>query len=265
MTSKFIFSLLFFLPLFGWSQGTVIDKIVAQVGDNVILLSDIQAQKLQMIQASMEVNEDTDCLLLEDLMYQKLLLNQAMLDSVVVPDAQVDAEMENRIRVIEQQIGGRQKLEEFYGKSVTQIKVEFRDLIRDRLLTQEMERNITADISVTPKEVEQFFKTIPTDSIPFINSKLSFQQIVFYPAVTKKDKENTKEKLQGILDRIKAGESFSTLARINSEDPGSAREGGMIEATEGMMVPQFEATALSLKKVKFLKFSKLIMDSTSWN
>lgn len=249
MTSKFIYSLLFLLPFLALSQGKVVDKIVAQIGDNIILLSDIQAQKLQMIQADMEVDDQTECAILEELMTQNLLLNQAILDSVVVADAQVDAEMENRIRVIEQQIGGRQKLEEFYGKSVTQIKEEFRELIRERLMAQEMQRQITEGVSVTPKEVEEFFATIPKDSVPYINSKLSFQQIVFYPEITKADKARAKAEVEKIReDIVKNGKSFSTMARIHSQDPGSARDGGKLEATRGMMVPQFESTAFSLEK-----------------
>lgn len=251
MKSKYIFSLLAIglsIHTMAQKEPIVIDKIVAQVGDNIILLSDLQAQKLQMLQSDMEVNRESDCQLLESMMYQNLLLNQAKLDSLVVMDAQVEAEMENRIRIIEQQIGGRQKLEEFYGKSVTQIKKEFFDVIKDRMLTQEMERIITENVSVTPKEVENFFRTIPADSIPYINSKLKFQQIVHYPDVTANDKERAKKKLEEILQSIKEGKNFETQARIHSMDPGSAREGGKIEATRGMMVPQFEAAVFSLKE-----------------
>ena len=139
------------------SQGTLIDKVVAQVGDNVILLSEIQAQKLQAIQAGMKVTPEIDCQILEEIMFQYLLLNQAKLDSIDVNDSQVDAEMENRLRVIENQIGGRQEMETFYGKSVTQIKKEFRPIIKDQLLAQEMERQIALGITVTPREVDKFF------------------------------------------------------------------------------------------------------------
>ena len=132
---------------------SVIDKIVAQIGDNIILKSDIEAQKLQAAQSGMEVTKETDCIILEQLMFQNLLLNQAEIDSIVITDAQVDAEMENRIRVIENQIGGRDKMEKFYGKSITEIKNEFRDMIRKRLMSEEMERKITQDIAVTPKEI----------------------------------------------------------------------------------------------------------------
>src|SRR5690606_32346567 len=107
------------------AQGEVIDKTIAQVGDKVILISDLQAQKIQAVQAGMEVTSEMDCQIMEELMYQYLLLNQAKLDSVEVSDGQVDAEMEQRLRVIEGQIGSRQKMEEFYGKTVSQIKKEF--------------------------------------------------------------------------------------------------------------------------------------------
>lgn len=251
MKLKYIYSLLVLglsSTLFAQKAPIVIDKIVAQIGDNIILLSDLQAQKLQMIQSNMEVSKQSDCDLLESMMYQNLLLNQAKLDSIVVQDAQVEYEMENRIRVIEQQIGGREKLEEFYGKTVTQIKKEFFDIIKDRMLTQEMERKITENISVTPKEVESFYKGIPKDSIPYINSTLKFQQIVHYPAVTQADKNRAKNELDEIRQGILNGKSFETQARIHSKDPGSARDGGKIEATRGMMVPQFEAAVFSLQE-----------------
>ncbi len=246
---KLIFaSSLIFLSIFSVSaQGEVIDKTIAQVGDKVILISDLQAQKIQAVQAGMEVTSEMDCQIMEELMYQYLLLNQAKLDSIEVTDGQVDAEMEQRLRVIEGQIGSRQKMEEFYGKTVSEIKKEFRPIIKDQLLSQEMERQITGDVSVTPREVKNFFNTIPMDSVPLINMQLSFQQIVLYPAVTDADKQRAKDLLVEIRDNIiKDGKSFATQARIHSMDPGSARLGGEIVGTRGMMVPQFEAAIFEL-------------------
>lgn len=234
---------------FSSSAQQTIDKIVAQVGDNIILLSDIQGQKIQAMQAGVEVTPEMDCQILEELMFQKLLLNQAALDSIIISPQQVDAEMEQRIRVIEGQIGGRQKLEAFYGKTIGEIKREFRTVIEDQLLSQEMERTITADISVTPREVERFYKTIPYDSIPLISSQLSFQQIVHYPEIKPADKQRAYDKLAKIRKGIvESGKNFSTQARLYSMDPGSAKDGGKIEATRGMMVPQFEAAAFNLDK-----------------
>ena len=233
---------------FAQPNGKVVNKVVAQVGDNIILLSDIENQKLQAVQAGVETTREMECAILEELMMGELLVNQAKLDSLVVSDEQVDAEMENRLRIIESKIGSRQKLEEFYGKTINQIKEEFREQIKDKILAQEMQQKIVADVTVTPKEVAEFFKSLPKDSIPYINMKLSFQQIVNYPSITKADKLRAFNELKEIRESIVVGgKSFETQARINSDDPGSAPQGGKIEASRGMMVPQFEATVFKLK------------------
>jgi peptidyl-prolyl cis-trans isomerase SurA len=238
--------ILFAFGLFGQERMTI-DKIAAQIGENIILQSDIEAQKLQALSSGVELTPNADCQILEDLMFQNLLLNQAELDSIEITDAQVDAEMENRVRVIEQQIGSRQKMEEYYGKTITQIKIEFRPLIKKRMLSEEMQRQITSKVTITPKEVEAFFKTIPVDSIPLINSQLSFQQIVIFPSITKDDKAIAKKTLQDILDGIKRGKKFEDEAKKYSQDPGSAPKGGVMNATRGMMVAPFEAAVFSLK------------------
>ena len=226
----------------------IIDQIIAQVGSVPILLSDLENQKIQYKSEGREINAQMSCLALEELMYQKLLLNQAKLDSVSITDGQVNAEMENRLRTIEYQIGGREKLEEFYGKTYVQIKDEFRDVIRDRMMAQEMERQITFDVEVSPKEVEQFFQSIPTDSVPLINESIAIQQIVVYPKITQESRNEVIEKLnQWRQDVIDEKRSFSMLATLNSEDLGSARDGGKLEATRGMMVKPFEAAAFSLQ------------------
>lgn len=248
MKSIFISSILVLSSAFVFGQKTI-DKVAAQVGDNIVLMSDIQAQKLQALQAGMTLTDDMNCRFLEDLMYQNLLINQSKIDSIEVTDAQVDAEMESRLRVIENQIGGRDKMEAFYGKSVNQIKSEFRPAVKDQLLAQEMERQITAEVAVTPREVKEFYQKIPTDSIPLINIQMSFQQIVNYPEVARSDKDRAFQKLVDIRKNIvENGKSFSTQARIHSMDPGSASQGGEIKASKGMMVRPFESAVFSLKK-----------------
>lgn len=225
-----------------------IDKVVAKVGNNVILLSEIQSQKLQAIQEKIEVTREIECSILEELMYQNLLINQAELDSVIISDQQVDAEMEQRLRVIENQIGSREELEKFYGKKVSQIKDEFRPAIRKRLIAQEMERNITQDVSISPREVREFFHNTPDDSLPYINSKLGLQQIVIYPQLTEADKKKTFNQLEDIRKQIESGaKTFRSMANIYSQDPGSRSKGGEIRASRGQMVKEFEATAFNLK------------------
>lgn len=227
---------------------TPLDGIAAQIGDNVILNSEIEAQVVQAKQAGVTLADDFRCKVLEEIMYQQLLVNQAMLDSLVVTDQQVDAEMENRLRSIEEQIGGREKMEKFYGKTILQIKAEFREIIRDRMLAQEMERQITMDLTVTPSEVKDFFNSLPPDSIPFINTQMTFQQIVLYPEVTKEDKARARQELEALLVQARSGKNFASLARMNSDDLGSASKGGEISARRGMMVAPFEAAVFSLKE-----------------
>lgn len=247
MKLAFISSLLLAFSFTTTAQKTI-DKIAAQVGDNIILLSDIQSQKIQAAQAGIVLTPEMDCNMLEELMYQNLLVNQAKLDSIDISLEVIDSEMEQRLRVIENQIGSRQKMEEFYGKTVAQIKNEFRPIIGDQLRAQEMERQITAEVAVTPRDVRAFYKLIPADSIPLINSQMSFQQIVIYPEIGRNEKNLAKIRLNEIRDEIMAGKPFSTAARLNSDDPGSASQGGKISASKGMMVKPFEATVFSLKE-----------------
>jgi peptidyl-prolyl cis-trans isomerase SurA len=245
---KFTFVLLFITTLsFGQQlDKKVLDKIVAQIGENVILLSDIESQKSQDLPTVQNTN--LHCELLEKLLMQNLFLNQAEIDSIKISDAHVDGEMENRLRVIEQQIGSRQKMEEFYNKTVTQIKNEFRPLIKNRLLTEEMQRQITGSTTITPKEIETYYKSLPEDSIPFINAKIGIQQIVIFPKISQDDRQLTINKLKDIREDILKGKSFETQARIHSQDPGSASQGGQMSASRGMMVPQFEAAVFGLKE-----------------
>jgi peptidyl-prolyl cis-trans isomerase SurA len=234
--------------LFSQETGIVVDKIVAQIGNQIILMSDVESQKQQAIQSGLDPLKINACEILEQLMANELLLDQALLDSISVSDEQVDAEMENRLRLLEEKFGSREKLETFYGETTSKIKDKFRIQIRNKILTQEMERKLVQNISITPKDVSAFFKSIPKDSIPFINMKLSFQQIVYYPKITKDDKKRAYDILSEVRTAIiDNGKSFETQARINSDDPGSASKGGKIEASAGMMVPQFESTVFQLK------------------
>ena len=237
-----------FFSFIALAQPGTLDKIVAQVGDNIILLSDIREQRLQAEEAKVAIDSSFDCRVLEQIMVTQILVNQAKLDSVVVSDEQVDADMENRLRLIQNQMGGRQKLEEFYRMTYNEIKDKFREIIRTNMLADEMRNTITAGLGVTPKEVKDFFQNLPNDSVPFINMQLGFQQIVIYPEITKEDKKIALDRIRELRDQIVVqGKSFESLARLYSMDPGSAPMGGKIAATKGMMVPQFEATVFKLR------------------
>ena len=231
------------------NEAKVIDKIVAQIGDEIILLSDIQQQRLQLLQSGVEGDKDSDCAILEEFLYEKLLVNQAKIDSVTVEDVDVNREMEERIRYIAGQIGSIEKLEEFYGKSVAKIKAEFFEMIKKRLLADEMKRTITQNVKITPSEVEKFFKKLPKDSIPYINSKVTVAHIVMYPIITQKDKEIAFKQLAQIKSEIESGKQrFSTAATLYTEDPGSRISGGDLGwQSRGTMVPEFESALFNLE------------------
>lgn len=227
----------------------VIDKVVAQIGDEIILLSDIQNQRLQMIQEGMDGDASTDCAILEEFLHEKLLVNQAKIDSVEVPDEMVNQEMEQRIRYIADQIGSVEKLEEFYGKSVAKIKAEFFEAIKKRMLADQMKQIITENVRITPKEIKTFYNDLPKDSIPYINSTVTVAHLVLYPEITQRDRDNARKTLatvrQDVLDEKL---SFTAAATRYSDDMGSRIQGGDLGwQTRGTMVPAFEAALFKLE------------------
>jgi peptidyl-prolyl cis-trans isomerase SurA len=230
-------------------EGKLIDKVVAVIGDKPILYSEVEAQYEQYLAAGYDVTPNTRCQLFEDLLFQKLLLNQAELDSIEVPEAQIQQELERRIRFFVAQIGSEKKLEEFYQKSISQIKNEFHDLVKDQLMVQTIQQNISQDIKVTPSDVKSYFESLPKDSLPYINSEIELAHIVRKPPVSKEEKEIVKQKLEKIRERIMKGEDFGTLAYLYSEDPGSATKNGELGfMPRGSLVKEFSAVAFNLKE-----------------
>jgi peptidyl-prolyl cis-trans isomerase SurA len=248
-TKTFVLAGSFLLISNASGQTKVIDQIVAQVGDEIILLSDIQNARLELIQGNQTLTGYTDCEILEELMFEKLLITQAEIDSVDIPDDMVNNEMENRIRYISQQIGSVEELEKFYGKSVAQIKGEFFGLIKKRMMAERMREIITENVVITPNEVKTFYNGIPKDSLPYINSKISVAQIVYYPQITEEDKERAKALLETRRKQILAGErEFTGVATLESKDPGSRLDGGNLGwNSRGTMVTEFEAELFKLE------------------
>ncbi|MBE0641794.1 MAG: SurA N-terminal domain-containing protein, partial [Bacteroidales bacterium] len=207
-------------------EGKVIDEVVAVVGGNMIRFSDIENQYMQFrLQGNIEGARSMRCQILENMLFQKLLINQAVLDSVEVTDAQVESEMDRKLRYFISQIGSREKLEAYYKKSIPEIKEEFRDAIRDQLIVETMQGNITRDIKVTPSEVKRYYQTIPEDSLPLINSEVEIGQIVKKPPMSPEEKAGARSRLADFRKRILGGESFAALAALYSEDPGSTAKG----------------------------------------
>ena len=235
----------------------VIDEIVAVIGDEIVLTSDIETQYNQYISQGFTNRTEIRCQIAEDLLYQKLLLNQAKIDSLNVSEQEIEGELDKRIRYFISQVGSKEKLEDFYGKSIVQIKSEFRSLIKDQLLSQKMQLRITADVKVTPSEVKSYFSTLTKDSIPTIEAEIEISQIVIKPEVSEKEKQNVISKLESFKERVQKGENFKVLATLYSDDPGSAKNGGELGFVgRGDLVPAFEAAAYKLKGDEISKIIK---------
>jgi peptidyl-prolyl cis-trans isomerase SurA len=226
------------------------DKITGIVGNEIILHSEVEQQyESQKTMAFQNMSETVaKCIVYEDLLYQKLLLNQAKQDSIEVPQEQVEGEIDRRIRFFADQIGSEQKLEEYYGKTILEIKTEFRDMVENQLLIQKMQSKITENIKVTPSDIRSYFENIPVDSLPFIDSELEVAHIVKSPEVSTEEQDRVREKIIGIRKRIINGDDFGTLAYLYSEDPLSAKKNGELGFVQrGALVPAFEAVAFKLK------------------
>ncbi len=230
-------------------QSLLIDRVVGVVGREAILHSDLVARSAQLQENGRKVTAESVCGELEDILYEKLLIEQGRLDSIVVDEGQVEAELNRRVGYFAQQLGGEKKLEEFYGKSVAEIKSDFREQVREQLLVQNMQQNVTSDIRVTPKDVKQFFDNIHKDSIPLINAEVEYAQILTVPQPSEEEERRVRRKIEEYRESILSGErDFCTVAVLYSEDPGSAREcGDLGMVPSGVMVPEFDAVAMSLK------------------
>ncbi len=245
---KILFTLIFTSISTVFFTQEVIDKVIAVVGEKPILFSDLQNQKIQMIQQGGSVSDDLDCFLIDELMLQQLLIHQAEIDSIEVTEDMVKGELDQRIQYFSAQIGGIEKLEEFYDKSIQEIKEEFFEQIEDKMKAQKMQQDITSSVIVSPREVKEFFKSIPEDSIPFINSQVKVSQLVIAPEISNEEKQNTKEKLNKIRTRILSNDiSFGVAAEFYSCDPGTkANNGNFGWVDRGDFVPEFDAIAFSV-------------------
>ena len=228
----------------------LVDGIVSVVGKEVVLLSDLRSREQQIRQQGAPVTMDATCEELESLLFEKLLIDQARLDSVEVDDGQVQAELDRRIRYFMMQLGSQEKLEEFYGKSIEEIKADFHDQVKEQLLVQQMQQQVVGGVRATPRQVEGFYKDIPADSLPFINAQVEIAQIVRTPRVDPAEDRRVRQRIEEFRTSVVNGDKdFCTLAILYSEDPGSAKDCGELGLVPlGAMVSEFDAVAMSLKE-----------------
>ena len=230
------------------SLASIVDEVIWVVGDEAILKSDVEQLRLQAAQDGIRFKGNPDCAIPEQIAVQKLFLHQAAIDSIEVTEAEISAGIDRQIENWTQMIGSREKLEEYKKQTISQIRSSLHDDYRDRLMVQKMQEKLVEDIKVTPAEVRRFFKDLSPDSIPYVPTEVEVQIITQTPRIAEEEINRVKEELRGYTDRVTKGEtSFQTLARLYSEDPVSARQGGELDYTgRGVLDPAFAAVAFNL-------------------
>ena len=240
------------------SLASVIDEVIWVVGDEAILKSDVEQMRMQAAQEGVRFKGDPDCAIPEQIAVQKLFLHQAAIDSIEVTEAEIAAGIDRLIEGWTQLAGSREKLEEYKKQTISQMRTSLHDEYRDRLMVQKMQQKLVEDIKVTPAEVRRYFKDMPQDSIPFVPTEVEVQIITHTPRIEQEEINRVKDELRDYTDRVTRGEtSFQTLARLYSEDPGSARQGGEMDYTgRGVLDPAFASVAFNLTDPK--KISKVV-------
>ena len=236
------------LSVLASAQPQTVDGVAAIVGGDVILKSDIDEQ-YDVFNRQNFGKPVSYCEVFEELLFQKLLIHHAAIDSISIGEEEVEANMDRRIQQLIMQMGDQKKLEDFYEKSVVEIKEDMRTLIKEQLTAQRMQMTVVEGIEVTPSEVREYYENLPADSIPLISAEVELSQIVKFPELSAEAEQEVIAKLKELKERIENGTSFSSMAILYSEDPGSNKKGGEYQGIQrGVFVKEFEAVAFNLRK-----------------
>ena len=228
-------------------QSLILDRVVAVVGEFVILQSDIESLKLQNKAQGISLPGDEKCAILENFLGEKLLLNQAKIDSIEISESSVEMELDNRLSYFISMIGSPEALEEYFGKSILEIKEDMRSAVRDASITRQMQSTITGDVTVTPSEIKEYYNGLSKDSVPYIDSKVELSQIVQYPPVDEDAIFEVKQTLLDLRRRILDGDKFTTLAVLYSEGPSASKGGEIGFMGKGELDAEYAKAAFSLK------------------
>ncbi len=240
------------------SEASVVDEVIWVVGDEPILKSDVEVTRLQSEADGVTYSGDPDCSIPEQIAVQKLFLHQAAIDSIEVSESEVVSGIDEQINYWISMIGSREKLEEYRKQSVSQMRQQMHDDFKNRQLIQKMKEQLVKDIKVSPAQVRRYFSDMPADSIPFVPTEVEVEILTQQPKIPLEEINKVKDELRDYTDRVNKGETtFSTLARLYSEDPGSARMGGEMDYVgRGMLDPAFANVAFNLTDPK--KISKIV-------
>lgn len=232
----------------GLKEGQLVDGIIGVVGNSIILKSDIDVQRAQLEEQG--VPEDKSfCYVWQQLLFQKLLVHKADIDSVEVTDKEVEFEMDRRLRYLLSQMGGSEmEFQKYFGKTVLQFKEEMQPIIKENLKAKKMQGVIAEKVSISPSEVESFYEKIPADSLPIIQEQYKIAQIILTPVPSSYEKERIRKELEQIREDIIKGKDFGLMALLHSQDPGSkTKKGELGFVSRDQLVPQFAAAAFQLQ------------------
>ncbi len=247
---KILFLLLILISgnLAAQKDTVVIDQIIARVGDEIILQSDLESAYIQWLATGNSASRDAKCKVFEDLLVRSLLLNQAKLDSITVSEDELQMQAEARIETYLQQLGGIEELENYLNKTIFDIRKDLQKNLGDQLIAQKERNLILEDVSITPSEVAEYYKSLPGKSLPLVDITYEIRQIQFYPKLTKAEEKVSIDKIKEIREKIVSGKShFAAQARLYSDDVMSAKKGGELGfMSRGELDPDFAAVAFSL-------------------
>ena len=234
------------------AQDNVIDEIVWVVGDDAILRSDIETQRLYMLNEGQRFDGDPYCVIPEQLAIQKLYLNQAKIDSITANENQVIQSVDQWMNMAVNQMGSREKLEEYMGKKFSQIKEERKETVREQQIVQQMQQKLIGEIKLTHAEIRKYFNQLPQDSLPTIPTTVEVQIVTMEPKIPFEETDAIKARLRDFTEQVNTGKmEFSTLARLYSEDPGSSVRGGELGfMSKTQLLPEFANVAFNLKDPK---------------
>ena len=240
-----------------YGQDNVIDEVVWVVGDEAILKSEVEEARMSALYEGRKFDGDPYCVIPEEIAVQKLFLHQAALDSIEVAESEVIQRVDQMTNMYIANIGSREKMEEYFNKTSSQIREALRENAREGLKVQRMQQKLVGEIKITPAEVRRHFKDLPQDSIPYIPTQVEVQIITQQPKVPLEEIEDVKSRLREYTDRVNKGESFSMLARLYSDDRGTAINGGEMPFTgRGYLDPAFANVAFNLQDPN--KVSKIV-------
>lgn len=254
----YAFMLLLFTAITVYGQNNVIDEVVWVVGDEAILKSEVENERLNAQYEGRRIDGDPYCVIPEQMAIQKLFLHQAELDSIEVSEQEVISMVERRTNMMIENIGTKEKMEEYFNKSMSQIREMLRENERESQTVRKMQQSLIGEIKIVPAEVRRYFKDLPADSIPFIPTQVEVQIITMEPKIPQSEIDRVKQTLRDYTQKITSGEMpFSVLARLYSEDEGSARRGGELGFMDkAQLVPEYANVAFNLSDPN--KVSKIV-------